>query len=127
MNHRSASALAFGSAAVAATLAAAFMAGTAHAETYSTEIRDFVGTASRADVRAQVLGNPEVLTASNELSTQGPPQAPMHTGYTRREATAEYIASRDEVRAMTAEDSGSSWLARGPARAHDTMVARAQR
>jgi hypothetical protein len=39
-------------------------------------------------------------------------QAPQRTSaYTREQATAEYIAARNEVNALNAEDSGSSYFA----------------
>ena len=37
-------------------------------------------------------------------------QSQVASGYTREQARAEYIASRDEVRAMNGEDSGSAML-----------------
>jgi hypothetical protein len=48
--------------------------------------------------------------ASEFRLEQGEP--PMPSGYTTAQARAAYLASRDEVRAMNAEDSGSSYLAR---------------
>ena len=52
------------------------------------------------------------------LAANGPwtddyiPGAPIVGGKTRAEVTAEYMSSRDTVAAFTAEDSGSTYLAR---------------
>ena len=42
--------------------------------------------------------------------------------YTSEQVRAQYRASRDEVSAMTAEDSGSSYFARQPMRANARTV-----
>ena len=111
MNQRLASTFGFSGTVVAATLAAACMAGSAHAEYPSMDIINFVGTRTLADVRSEVMNDRALVsTASNEWTTS-PRQQPMSTGLTRAEVQAEYLDARDEVRAITAEDSGSSWLA----------------
>jgi hypothetical protein len=123
MTARFASHLAFAGTVLAASLASALITGGARAETYSTEIRDFVGTRDRADVRQEVMADRSLFAASNELSTQGHAQAPMQTGYTRAEARAAYIAARDEVHAVTGEDSGSAWMAHAVQPVRPTQMA----
>ncbi|HEY1228916.1 MAG TPA: hypothetical protein VGF26_16515 [Ramlibacter sp.] len=124
MTSRFASTAAFIGSVLAATAASALMAGGVRAETYPTEIRDFKGTLSRAEVRAELMADRSAFAASNELSTQ--PKAPsMHSGYTRAQARADYIAARDEVRALTAEDSGSTWMAHAPMSVRHPQVATA--
>jgi len=123
MNQRLASTFGFGGTVLAATLAAACISGTAHAEYPSVDILNFVGTRTLADVRGEVTGDPALVsTASNEWTTQRSQSQPPRTGLTRAEVRDEYIDARDEVRAMTAEDSGSSWLAQAHARTPATNV-----
>lgn len=124
MTSRFASTAAFAGTVLAATAASALMAGGVRAETYSTQIRDFTGTRTRAEVRADMAGDRSLLAASNELSTQGQAQ-PMQSGYTRAQARADYIAARDEVRALTGEDSGSTWMAHAPLTVRHTQMAAA--
>jgi hypothetical protein len=48
----------------------------------------------------------------------------LDSGYTTAQARAQYTAARDEVSAMTSEDSGSSYFARHAVRASaGTIVA----
>lgn len=124
MTSRFASTAAFIGSVLAATAASALMAGGVRAETYPTEIRDFKGTLSRAEVRAELMADRSAFVASNEQSTQ-PKVQPMQSGYTRAQARADYIASRDEVRALTGEDSGSTWMAHAPMSVRHTQVAAA--
>jgi len=112
MNQRLASTFGFSGTVLAATLAAACMAGTAHAEYPSVDILNFVGTRSLAEVRGEVIGDRSLVsTASNEWTSQRSQSQPARTDLTRADVRSEYLDARDEVRAMTAEDSGSSWLA----------------
>ena len=46
----------------------------------------------------------------NPWSTSYNPLKYFRSTKTRPEVTAEYLASRDEVHALTGEDSGSAWL-----------------
>ena len=127
MPSRFASHVAFAGAAAAAAFAGALMAGGVRAETYSTEIRDFTGTRARDEVRAEVQADRSLFAASNELSTQGQAQPATQPGYSRAQARADYIAARDEVRAMTGEDSGSMWLGHAPMAVRHTQLAAAGR
>ena len=130
MNQCLASAIGYSGTVLATTLAAACMAGAVHAETPSVDILNFVGTRSRAEVRGEVAGDRALVsTASNEWTTQHTGPQPMDTGLTREEVRAGYMEARDEVHAMTAEDSGSSWLARAhrPSPATTVIAARSAR
>lgn len=124
MTSRFASSAAFAGTVFAASIASALMAGGVRAETYPTDIRDFTGTLSRAEVRADMLADRAVFAASNELSTQTQLQA-LQSGYTRAQARADYLAARDEVRALTAEDSGSAWMAHAPMTVRHPQIATA--
>jgi hypothetical protein len=67
-----------------------------------------VSTASRAEVQAGVT---QARATANPWSISYNPLATFESSRTRAEVQAEYIASRDEVAALTAEDSGSFALA----------------
>jgi hypothetical protein len=114
MNRILASALSVTATAAAVLAVAAMATGPAYAGDITIDKTPFVSTRTRAEVQAEVMGQAEVLrTASSELAMQSGP-AHSESGYTRAQAKAEYIASRSEVHALTAEDSGSSYLARLP-------------
>lgn len=94
---------------IATTLIAVSAAFTGHAFADDiTPSEPFVSNATRAEVQASVTqasGTPDPWSiAYNPLAT-------FESGRTRAEVQAEYIASRDEVAAMTAEDSGAFSLA----------------
>jgi hypothetical protein len=124
MNHHFASALTFTGTVVAATLAAAVMTGNALAQGPIEGSAPFTSAASRADVRADLMSQgSQVSDARGELAAvQASAPQQMTSGYTRAQARADYIAARDEVRAMTAEDGGSSHIVRA-SRTADTVVA----
>ena len=124
MNHRLASALAFTGTVAAAMLAAAVMTGNALAQGPIESTTPFTSSASRADVRADLMSQrSQVSDTRGELAAvhASAPQR-LTSGYSRAQARADYIAARDEVRAMTAEDGGSSHIAGAPARSA-TVVA----
>ena len=124
MNHRIASLLAYTGSVAAATLAAALMSGKALAEgPLDYPPSTFVSTRSRADVKAELMQDRRQVTsyASEYRLEQSEPI--VASGYSHAEARAAYLASRDEVHAMTAEDSGSSYLARDRARMPFRMLA----
>jgi hypothetical protein len=112
MNRKLASTLSITSTAAAIFAVAAIASGSAYADDITIDTTPFVSTKTRAEVRAEVMGQAERLRiASSELSMQSY-QAPMAaSGYTRAQAKADYIAARDQVKALNAEDSGSSYLA----------------
>ena len=124
MNHHLASALAFTGTVAAATLAAAVMTGNALAQGPIESSAPFFSTTSRADVNADLMSQRSVVSdARGELAMSATATQQVTSDYTRAQARAEYIAARDEVRAMTAEDGGSSYIARASARTADTVVA----
>jgi len=115
MNRKLASALSITTTAAAVFAVAAIASGNAYADDITVDNTPFVSSRTRADVRAEVMGQSELLrNASSEWSMQLN-QAPQSTsGYTRAQATAEYIAARKQVQALNGEDSGSSYLAALP-------------
>lgn len=89
----------------ALVLAAA--ATTAFAGDITIDTTPFVSTKTRAEVQAQLQQR-----GPNVWSTQYNPLAQFRAERSRAEVVAEYLASRREVAALTAEDSGSAYLAR---------------
>jgi Domain of unknown function (DUF4148) len=95
---------------IAAACAAAIPA---FADDITIDTNPFVSTLTRAQVRAETL---EAMKVGINYGSGYDPlvrfprqQGP---GRTRAEVTAEYLASRNEVTAMNAEDSGSSHMTR---------------
>lgn len=92
---------------------------TAFADDITIDTTPFVSTKSRAEVQAQI-GQP----GPNVWSTQYNPLAQFSARRSRADVVAEYLGSRREVAAFTAEDSGSAYLARArDARAEAVRVA----
>jgi hypothetical protein len=115
MNRKLASALSITSTAAAIFAAAAIASGNAYADDITVDTTPFVSSKTRAEVRAEVMGQSEQLrTASSEYSMQLNHAALPVSAYTRAQATAEYIAARNQVNALNAEDSGSSYFAALP-------------
>ena len=102
-----ATASAAGVAAIAA--AAAIASGKAFADDITIDKTPFVSSRSRVEVQAELM-----RSSVNEWTRQfNDPQR--RTGaITRQQATAEYLAARDETRALNAEDSGSAYFGRRP-------------
>lgn len=124
MQQRTTSTLAFIGLAAAATLAAALMGGSARAEGPIGDIRPTGGTRSLAEVKAELLAHrAELSSYGGEWKQQQPTQLPVGSGYTRAQARAGYIAEREAVRAMNAEDSGSAYLAQMRTRATMNLIA----
>jgi hypothetical protein len=124
MNQRIASTLGYIGSVAAAVLAAALMSGNALAEGPIEVVPPFVGTLSRAEVHSQVMQDRGHVTSyASEWSLQQAPSLARTSGYTRAQARADFIAARDQVHAMTAEDSGSSYVAQGPVHTPATTVA----
>src|SRR5687768_5782629 len=73
-----------------------------------TPSESFVSTADRAQVQAGVF---QARTVANPWSIAYNPLATFESDRTREEVRAEYIASRNEVAALTGEDSGAFALA----------------
>ena len=69
----------------------------------------FTSAKSRAEVQAELAQYKQA--GVNPWSTQYNPLRGFRSAVTRDAVTAEYIASRDVVRALGSEDSGSTYLA----------------
>ena len=128
MNRKLATTLTIASTAAAAFAFAAITSGNAYADDITIDPNPFVSTRTRAEVQAEVMGQAEALRmASSEWSMQlGAPVSP-HSTLTRVQAKQEYIATRHEVNALNAEDSGSSYLASLPRRSSGLVVAGSER
>ena len=100
--------IAAGVAAVAA--AVAITSGKAFADDITIDNTPFVSTRTRAEVQAEVRADIMSNGADDEWTMQFNEPAQTKSAYTREEARAEYIAARNEVTALNAEDSGSSYL-----------------
>jgi hypothetical protein len=112
MNRKFASTFAIASTAASVFAIAAIVSGNAYADDITIDDTPFVSTKTRAEVRAEVIGQSESLrTASSEWAMQMNEPAQPNSAYTREAAQAEYIASRDEVNSRNAEHGGSSYFA----------------
>jgi len=122
MNRNLASTLALATTAAAAFALAALASGNAYADDITIDNTPFVSSRTRAEVQAEVMGQGEALRlAHSDWATQS--NQLLHSDFTRAQAKAEYIASRREVNALNAEDSGSSYFAMQPRRVHHNIVA----
>ncbi|MEJ8839557.1 DUF4148 domain-containing protein [Ramlibacter sp. AN1133] len=95
---------------VAALSLAAFAAHADDADPSGQFAASTASKATRAEVQAQLASYKQ--SGVNPWSTSYNPLKSFQGGRTRAEVTAEYVASRDAVAAMTREDSGSAYLAR---------------
>ena len=117
MDQRIASTLGYLGTVAAAVVAAVLMSGQARAEGPIEVLPPFAGSLTRAQVQAQVLQDRGHVTSfASEWTLQQDPFLPRPGGFTREQARAGYIAAREQVHAMTAEDSGSSAMAQASAR-----------
>jgi hypothetical protein len=89
---------------------------------------NFASTKTVAQVQAELAAYKQ--TGVNPWSTSYNPLRSFQSTKSRAQVTAEYVGARDDVAALTGEDSGSAWLQAGrPARISDTLAgqpARAQ-
>jgi hypothetical protein len=92
---------------ITVVLAASF-AGAFADELPALPTDSFVSTKTRAEVQAELAEYQQA--GVNPWSIFYNPVKSFHSTKTRAEVTAEYLASRDEVHALTSEDSGSEWL-----------------
>ena len=124
MNHRLSSIVTFGTTLAAAVLGAALMTGSARAEGPIGDNSSFTSSRTRAEVKAELMRDRhQVTSAGSEWAMQRGEPLQAANGYTRAQAQAEYIAARDEVRAMTSDDGGSSYIARSTVLKPDTLFA----
>lgn len=100
----------------AAAVAVAIASGSAYADDITVDPTPFVSTKSRAEVRAELLGQAQSVRASagGEWSLQDNQVPLIKSSYTSEQAMAEYKVSRDLVRALNSEDSGSAFFIKGP-------------
>lgn len=113
MNRNLEAALAMGTTVAFAILAAVAIvaSGAAFADDITVDNTSFVGSRSRADVKAELMNRPELVRAgASEWAIQRS-QAVGKSGYTSEQAKSEYKAERQFVNALNAEDSGSAYLA----------------
>jgi hypothetical protein len=100
-------------------------AGNAFADDITMDPKPFVSTASRSQVQDELTQSRRA--GINIWADDYNPMVDFRSSTTRAEVTAEFLASRNAVAAFTAEDSGSSYLARmnAPIGRRGTQVARA--
>jgi hypothetical protein len=110
MNRKLASALSITITAAAGLAAAAIASGNAYADDITIDTTPFISTRTRAEVRAEAMGQ-SLTSAASEWAMQFNYAPASQSTYTRAQATAEYIAARNEVHSRNAEDSGSSYFA----------------
>ena len=95
--------------ALSSLLLAAAFAGNAFADDITVETKPFASSKTRAEVQAELAAYKQ--SGVNPWSIQYDPLRRFQSTATRADVRAEYLASRDEVHALTAEDSGSAYLA----------------
>jgi hypothetical protein len=111
MNRQLASALAIVSTAAAAIALATLASGKAHADDITVDNTPFVGSKTRAEVQAELLGqSAQVRAGTSEWGMQYNDPSRVKTAYTSEEAKAEFKTSRQFVSALTSEDSGSTYF-----------------
>lgn len=94
----------------AALIVAAFATGSAFAETPLAGGQDnFVPSKTRAQVQAELLSYKQA--GVNPWSISFDQLKGLRSTASRQDVTAAYVASRDEVAAITGEDSGSAYFA----------------
>lgn len=120
--NRNIASLSLGTVCAALGAAAVMAAGNARADDITMETMPAALTAPRAVIKAQALEHP----ATDEWTLQQN-QAPLpNSGLTAAKAKADYAATRDTVRALNAEDSGSSYFWKMPRSATSAMGAAAR-
>jgi hypothetical protein len=111
MNRNLASALAIVSTAAAAIALAALASGKAYADDITVDNAPFVGSRTRAEVQAELLGPAaQVRAGASEWATQYNEPTRIKSAYSNEQAKAEYKASRAYVSAVMGEDSGSAYF-----------------
>jgi hypothetical protein len=120
MNRKLVSGLSFAAMAAAAAVAAMLTPPPAIADDITMDTTPFVSTRARADVQAELLQQPgSVSTATSESKLQVNEAAYFKSAITPQQRQQEYAASRQQVHALSSEDSGSSYLKMTPPYAGD--------
>jgi hypothetical protein len=122
MNRTIASSLCLSTAAVAFAAAAVMATGNAYADDITIDTMPATLSAPRAVIKAQALDR----SATDEWTLQHNQVPQLMSSLTAARAKADYAAARDEVRALNAEDSGSSYFWKMPRRATRAMGASAR-
>lgn len=104
---RTAASIAYATTVSAATVAVALVSAGAYAESPTIDSTPFVSTKTRAEVQAE-LKTPYI--GGNPWSTRYDMFA-QRGALTKEQVRGAYKMSREEVHALTAEDSGSAFLA----------------
>lgn len=113
MNSRFANTLAFAATAAAFACATLIAASPAYAETPTIDTTPFVSTRTRDEVRSELMQQAELArSGAREWAMQQNGPRVLASGFTSAQAKQRYIAAREEVSALTGEDSGSMYLAR---------------
>ncbi|NPC56323.1 DUF4148 domain-containing protein [Caenimonas soli] len=123
MNRHLASTLSVTTTAAAALAFVAIASSRAHADDITVDNTPFVSSKTRAEVQAEVMGpsrSPNIASLAWSSRMNHAPQT--MSDFTRAQATAEYLAARDQVHALNAEDSGSSYFASVPRRMNDRIL-----
>ena len=106
---------------VLATAGTSAFAETGLAGDISIETRPFVSSRTPAEVQAELAQYQRA--GVNPWSTSYNPLKYFRSAKSRAAVEQEYIASRDEVRGMTAEDSGASYMAQHRVREAGSQLA----
>lgn len=103
---------------LAAAVAAASLGALANEQEGSSRAEPFQSSVTSAQVRADLAAYRQARV--NPWSTSYNQLAQFNSARSRAEVRAEYMAARDQVAALTGEDSGSAYLTRTAARGLDT-------
>lgn len=95
--------------AIVIAAAATAFAGGAFAESYDAQQVNFTSTKTRAEVQAELAAFQRA--GVNPWSIQYNPVRYVQGTKARAQVVNEYLAARDQVNALTGEDSGSAYLA----------------
>ena len=106
--------------ALTALVLSAGFAGSAFAESPTVVTDSFSSSRSRAEVQAELAAYRQA--GVNPWSTSYNPLRSFKSTASRDAVVGEYLASRNEVRALTGEDSGSQYLAQRSAPANTGSV-----
>jgi hypothetical protein len=121
MDRNITTALIIAAAAVAAALAMA--SGKAFADDITIESRPFVGTLSRAEVHSDLLRNSKFAREHGTEWAMQLNQGPqVRSAYTSQQVRADYAASREQVRQLNGEDSGSAYLSMSRSNGNSTRT-----
>jgi len=111
MTRNTASAIGFGTSIALAAAAAGLISTSAFAETTLEYASPFVSTLTRAEVQAEFKARPDLLrAAASEWAMQQSEPVGLKSTEIRANAKNEYRSARQEVLAMTSEDSGSAYF-----------------